>query len=166
MREKEIASDSENIADKAEKIIFGDREKTYGDPGKNLSIIAGMWSAYLGVEITPHHVCDMMIQLKLVRLKNNPDHEDSKVDVIGYALLKERLQEPVQNDDALVVKRLMPMRECKQDRTVLVDTDFSEDLTEAAVDTANQVIITSSGHEIKFSDCTGWIPVPRYEPGD
>lgn len=166
MSKKEIESESENIADKAKKIIFGDREKTYGDPGKNLRVIAGMWSAYLGIEITPHHVCDMMIQLKLARLKNDPDHEDSKVDVIGYALLKERLQEPVQNDDALVVKRLMPMRECKQDRTVLVDTDFSEDLIEAAVDTENQVIITSSGHEVKFSDCTGWIPLPRYEPGD
>ncbi|MFA7253805.1 MAG: hypothetical protein WC107_04580 [Patescibacteria group bacterium] len=60
----------------------------------------------------------------------------------------------------------MPMRECKQDCTVLVDTDFSEDLIEAAVDTENQVIITSSGHEVKFSDCAGWIPLPRHEPGD
>lgn len=154
------------LAQKAWDIVGpeGDREKTYGDPGKNLRIIAGMWSAYLGIDITPHHVCDMMIQLKLARLKNDPDHEDSKVDVIGYALLKERLSESGQNDGALIVKRLRPMTECKQDCTVLVDTDFSKDLIEALVDTEKHMIVTSSGHEIKFADCTGWVPVPRYEP--
>lgn len=81
------------IADKAKKIVYGDREQTYGDPGKNLRMIAGMWSAYLGIEITPEQVCDMMVQLKIARLKNSPDHEDSKVDIIGYTLLKERLEE-------------------------------------------------------------------------
>ena len=84
---------TETIADKAKKIVFGDREQTYGDPGKNLRMIAGMWSAYLGVEITPEQVCDMMVQLKIARLKSSPDHEDSKVDIIGYTLLKERLKE-------------------------------------------------------------------------
>lgn len=84
---------TETIADKAKKIVFGDREQTYGDPGKNLRMIAGMWSAYLGIEITPEQVCDMMVQLKIARLKSSPDHEDSKVDIIGYTLLKERLKE-------------------------------------------------------------------------
>lgn len=35
----------------AEKIIYGDREKTYGDPSKNLSRIAEMWEAYLQVKL-------------------------------------------------------------------------------------------------------------------
>lgn len=84
-----------NIADKAKEIIYGDRESVYGDPGKNLKLIAGMWSAYLGVEITSQQVCDMMIQLKIARLKNTPTHEDSMVDIIGYTLLKERMQEDI-----------------------------------------------------------------------
>ena len=84
---------TETIAEKAKKIVYGDREKTYGDPGRNLRMIAGMWSAYLGIEITPEQVCDMMVQLKIARLKSSPDHEDSKVDIIGYTLLKERLKE-------------------------------------------------------------------------
>ena len=84
---------TETIAEKAKKIVYGDREQTYGDPGKNLRMIAGMWSAYLGIEITPEQVCDMMVQLKIARLKSSPDHEDSKVDIIGYTLLKERLKE-------------------------------------------------------------------------
>ena len=81
------------IADKAKQIVYGDREKTYGDPGHNLRMIAGMWSAYLGIEITPEQVCDMMVQLKIARLKSSPDHEDSRIDIIGYTLLKERLKE-------------------------------------------------------------------------
>jgi len=92
-KEDKQQDSTETIADKAKKIVFGDREQTYGDPGKNLRMIAGMWSAYLGIEITPEQVCDMMVQLKIARLKSSPDHEDSKVDIIGYTLLKERLKE-------------------------------------------------------------------------
>ena len=91
-KEDKQQDSTETIADKAKKIVFGDREQTYCDPGKNLRMIAGMWSAYLGIEITPEQVCDMMVQLKIVRLKSSPDHEDSKVDIIGYTLLKERLK--------------------------------------------------------------------------
>lgn len=82
-----------NMADKAKEIIYGDREQVYGHPGKNLELIAQFWSAYLGVEITADNVCDMMILLKLSRLKNTPDHEDSMVDLIGYTLLKKRIKE-------------------------------------------------------------------------
>ena len=92
-KEDKQQDSTETIADKAKRIVFGDREQTYGDPGKNLRMIAGMWSAYLGIEITPEQVCDMMVQLKIARLKSSPDHEDSKVDIIGYTLLKERLKE-------------------------------------------------------------------------
>lgn len=80
-----------NIADKAKEIVEGDREKTYGDPGKNLTMIAGLWSAYLGVEMKATDVCSMMCMLKIARLKNQPDHEDSKVDIIGYTLLHDKV---------------------------------------------------------------------------
>lgn len=79
-----------SIAKEAEEIIYGDREATYGDPSKNLRIIASLWSAYLGTEITATQVCDMMVLLKVARLKNTPHHRDSMVDIIGYTLLKER----------------------------------------------------------------------------
>lgn len=81
------------IADKAEEIVFGDREKTYGNPSNNLDMIAGLWSAYTGVALNAHDVCHMMILLKVARLANNPGHEDSSVDIVGYTLLKERLNE-------------------------------------------------------------------------
>ena len=35
------------------------------------------------------------LKLKVARLRNDPEHEDSKVDIIGYTLLMERLRESI-----------------------------------------------------------------------
>lgn len=87
----------------AEKIIYGDREKTYGHPSKNLNAIAVMWSAYLHSRgllsssapdtMQPEDVAIMMVLLKAARLGNNPTHRDSLVDICGYAALVERCGE-------------------------------------------------------------------------
>jgi translation initiation factor 2 alpha subunit (eIF-2alpha) len=92
MREK---APKENVLSEAHRIIYGDREKTYGSPSKNLRVIAEMWNAYLGNEIclTAQDVCVMMILLKAARLKNTPGHRDSTVDICGYAALIERCDE-------------------------------------------------------------------------
>lgn len=75
----------------AHDIVHGDREKTYGDPGKNLRLIAQYWSTHTGITITETDVCIMMMLLKIARLKNNPDHVDSWIDIAGYAALKNKL---------------------------------------------------------------------------
>lgn len=86
-----------NIADKAKEIIYGDREAIYGDPAKNLKVIAQMWRSYLGVYVSSEDVCNMMVLLKVARLRNEPLHEDSMIDIIGYTLLQERInQKPEQ----------------------------------------------------------------------
>jgi len=84
------------IDQEARKIIYGDREQTYGHPSKNLQLIAEFWTSYLkGKEVlTCDDVCNMMILMKTARLKNTPDHRDSLVDIIGYTMLKERCKEP------------------------------------------------------------------------
>ena len=78
-----------SVADKAKEVIAGDREKCYGHPTRNMEVIAELWSAYLSDTLTPSDVCNMMILLKVARLKNTPNHEDSMVDIIGYTLLNE-----------------------------------------------------------------------------
>lgn len=90
---KERRGVMQNIEQEAREIIYGDREKTYGHPAKNIEHIAALWSAYTSTTITADQVCDMMVLLKLARLKNNPTHRDSLVDMIGYTLLKERIHE-------------------------------------------------------------------------
>jgi hypothetical protein len=80
-----------NILDEAQSIIYGDREKTYGNPAKNLNNIANFWSIYLDKEISAQDVATMMVLLKLARMMNDPSHRDSLVDAVGYLALIERI---------------------------------------------------------------------------
>lgn len=87
------------ILDEAQDIIWGDREKTYGEPDVNLRRIAEMWNAYLhakslgteGVRISAEDVCWMMMMLKAARQMNAPKR-DNLVDAAGYIGLIERIQ--------------------------------------------------------------------------
>lgn len=94
----ENAGETKSILDEAKDIIYGDREKTYGAPDKNLVAIAGYWSNHLltrfGVyhDITGADVCIMMVLLKAARLGNDITHRDSQVDAVGYLALLERIQ--------------------------------------------------------------------------
>jgi len=83
-----------SILEEAQKIIYGDREQTYGTPAKNLDRIAQLWNAYTGItQLTAVDVCNMMCLLKIARLVNQPNHRDSIVDLAGYAALIQRVQE-------------------------------------------------------------------------
>lgn len=82
-----------SILIEAQNVIYGDREKTYGHPGKNINLIASLWTHYMGVSITPDDVCMMMVLLKVARLKNDPIHRDSQVDIAGYTALMQRVQD-------------------------------------------------------------------------
>jgi hypothetical protein len=92
----------ETVLHEAERIIYGDREMTYGHPSKNLWTIARLWTAYVdaasdnslqGKEFTAKDVALMMILVKTARLANNESHRDSIVDICGYAALMERCDE-------------------------------------------------------------------------
>ena len=83
-----------NVLEEAQKIIYGDREKTYGKPSKNLETIAQMWNAYITARgekvLNAKDVAVMMVLLKAARLANDQSHRDSVVDICGYAALIER----------------------------------------------------------------------------
>lgn len=78
------------ILQEAESLINGDRKQTYGDARESFERIAGMWSAYLGTEVTGLDVTNMMILLKVSRAKGG-FHRDSYVDIGGYAGLSTRI---------------------------------------------------------------------------
>lgn len=86
----------QNILQEAEAIIYGDREKTYGKPSKNLACIATFWSAYLenrfgpALDLAASDVAVMMTLLKVARLANSPGHRDSLTDGAAYLALVER----------------------------------------------------------------------------
>lgn len=89
------------ILEQAAAIVDADREKTYGDPGKNLRAIAEMWEAWLRARgklapdafLTFEDVACMMSLLKHARLANDPKHVDSVVDSCGYLYLMDKIRQ-------------------------------------------------------------------------
>lgn len=81
----------------AEKIIYGDREQTYGHPAKNLKNIAWQWTEYMrakygsSLQLSEEDVCWMMVDLKKCRQMNSAKR-DNLVDAIGYIGLIERCE--------------------------------------------------------------------------
>ena len=65
--------------------ILADRSKTYGDPHQSMAAIAARWSITLGHPVTPAQVVLCMMDLKLTRLARDPRHQDSILDIAGYA---------------------------------------------------------------------------------
>jgi hypothetical protein len=90
---------SDNILKEAHAIIYGDREKTYGHPSKNLNTIAVMWRAYLNAmskdldQLGAKDVAALMMLVKVARFANDPNHRDNLIDICGYAALVERCDE-------------------------------------------------------------------------
>jgi hypothetical protein len=79
------------IADEAKRIVSGVRRSAYGTPEDNFERIARFWTAYMqntgrDVEITAADVSPLMRLMKEARLCETPDHRDSHVDLVGYAL--------------------------------------------------------------------------------
>lgn len=81
-----------------------DRNNIYGDPKDNFATTAAMWNAYIErrratherdqsqeyvFELEARDVAFMMCLVKIARLSNTPDHHDSLVDLIGYAITAE-----------------------------------------------------------------------------
>lgn len=69
----------------ARRIVSEDRQATHGGPEQSFATIADLWTAYLDHAIGPADVAAMMALLKIARLKANPKHADSWIDLAGYA---------------------------------------------------------------------------------
>lgn len=82
----------ENILMEAQRIVNGQRQQDYGALTPSFSRIAGMWSAYLGVDISKFDVAHMMIMLKLSR-NHDKYNRDSMTDVAGYAYCAQLLDD-------------------------------------------------------------------------
>jgi hypothetical protein len=74
--------------------VIAERSVQYGDVSLSMAAIATRWSVTLGREVTPAQVVLCLLDLKLTRLAHDPTHEDSAVDVCGYAAL---LRETINN---------------------------------------------------------------------
>ena len=67
--------------------IIKKRGKDYGSAYENHERIAVIWTVIFGHEVTASQVALCMAGVKMARLVQSPDHEDSWVDLAGYAAL-------------------------------------------------------------------------------
>lgn len=63
----------------------GERDQEYGSVTAFAAELAQRWSITLGIAATPQQVILCLLDLKLVRLRQNPRHADSIKDIAGYA---------------------------------------------------------------------------------
>ncbi len=64
---------------------FEERRANYGQAKHHFREVARRWSLILNCQVTPQQVVMCLIELKLARLKGNPTHLDSIIDIAGYA---------------------------------------------------------------------------------
>lgn len=82
------------------KAAVADRGLNYGTPEDNFERIAKLWNAHLVnrhadrfggdtvvavPKLNASDVAMMMVLMKVARLENSPGHEDSWIDIAGYA---------------------------------------------------------------------------------
>jgi hypothetical protein len=81
------------LASEAVATMMGDRMRTHGDPMGTMSRIAGMWSGYLGREVSVADCCAMMVMVKLARARHGYDR-DHYLDAVAYTLIAEDAARP------------------------------------------------------------------------
>lgn len=87
-----IGRDRKKIMKAASELMDGERARDYGDAFDMHRRIAVGWSEILGVDVKPHEVALCMAWLKMARLVETPDHDDSYVDLVAYGSLAGEIQ--------------------------------------------------------------------------
>lgn len=95
---QEVTSD-DSVLVKAFTLVHGDRQQAYGHPIDDFTRLADLWSVVLspvlkdGVRLTAEQTVLCMGLVKINRLINSPDHDDSQVDWAGYAEVYNMIQQ-------------------------------------------------------------------------
>jgi hypothetical protein len=94
--ENKAKEQPKSITAEAEEIINGERRSAYGPIEESAKNLAKLWSAILGPklkeDLTPSDTMLLMAGLKILR-EANAHKRDNLVDVIGYVLLTQKLEE-------------------------------------------------------------------------
>ena len=80
--------------------IIGDRGRIYGHPRINQTRIALRLQQMLEIPITDHQACLAMVEVKLARLQETPNHIDSYIDACAYLAIACELS--TEEDDVYV----------------------------------------------------------------
>ena|ERR1700722_17353500 len=97
-----------------------DRALNYGAPEDNFRRIAELWNAWQKIKgsyfpknsYTPVDVAVMNILLKIARLANTPSHNDSWIDIAGYAACGADITRSGEQKVAPVIDNFIPCEQC------------------------------------------------------
>lgn len=76
---------NETVLEEAQRLVYGDRQASYGHPAEDFARVAGMWRSLFGWNVTPHQVGQAMACVKLSRMAESPGKRDHYADLAGYA---------------------------------------------------------------------------------
>jgi hypothetical protein len=75
-----------------------ERGRIYGSSRTNHERISELWTGYLGDYISPMQVSMCMLLVKVSRLTESPNHQDSIKDILGYAAIYNELLNSYEED--------------------------------------------------------------------
>jgi len=78
--------------------LLNDRGADYGDAIDNFERIAIIWTAIFGIPVTRAQVALCMAGVKMARLVETPEHDDSWLDLSGYGILGREVYERPETD--------------------------------------------------------------------
>ena len=144
----------------AVECVCGSREEDYGSPEDNFAVIAALWTAYTGTDITPKDVAMMMALLKIARAKAG-SKPDTYIDLAGYAACgaeisarepKRGTKRTASTTDAAAANRTDKPTSCvkmqRMDGYYLVDVDGTQHRF-TRLETAMQFIYDQTAEERK-----------------
>jgi Domain of unknown function (DUF6378)/Domain of unknown function (DUF4406) len=82
----------ETVCQEADRLVAHDRQSTYGHPREDFARTGKIWSAILGVDVTPEQVALCMIGVKMSR-ECHKAKRDNAVDICGYAKCLDMVRE-------------------------------------------------------------------------
>jgi hypothetical protein len=88
----EIETARSEMIVKSDELVV-ERGEKYGPVAPTMKLLARLWSIRTGATVRPSDVCDMMEDLKWVRSKVTPSHDDNGPDAINYKAFAYALRE-------------------------------------------------------------------------
>lgn len=89
---------TEDLLDEV-RITLSDRGHIYGNASLNHRRISELWSGYFDSYISPEQVAMAMLLVKVSRLSQSSDHEDSIKDMLGYGIIYHQIVREMRGEE-------------------------------------------------------------------
>ena len=123
------SSRPETVNEEAQRLITGDRNKTYDHPLDNFNRIARIWSVIFGIEVSEEQVGLAMVGVKIAREAYHPKR-DNLVDGAGYfgtvqMVIDERVRREHERESTTTHSAYCPKCKCNVEFSSMVSKSDS-----------------------------------------